>query len=87
MSTLHNLTLMADVRRITGDAGYTPTDLQDLYNRIFVACYMGTENRSKDTKPRTEMLAAQKSSSHLSVFSMSRAVYPGPLNYIEEQED
>ena len=87
MSTLHNLTLMADVRRITGDAGYTPTDLQDLYNRIFVACYMGTENRSKDTKPRTEMLAAQKSSSHLSVFSMSRAVYPGPLNYKEEQED
>ena len=55
---------MVDVRRITGDAvaGYTPTDQQELYNRIFVACYMGTDNRSEDTKPRTEMLPAQTGS-------------------------
>ena len=48
---------------------------------------MGTENRSEDTKPRTKMLAAQTGSYHLSIFSMNRAIYPGPLNYIEEQED
>ena len=71
---------MVDVRRITGDAvaGYTPTDQQDLYNRIFVACYMGTDNRSEDTKPRTEMLPAQTGSYYRSIVSMSRAIYPGP---------
>ena len=48
-------TVMADVRRITGDAGYTPRDPQELCNRIFVTCYMGTENSSEETKTRASV--------------------------------
>ena len=60
-------TVMADVRRITGDAGYTPTDPQELCNKIFVTCYMGTENSSEDTKARAKKLSAQIGSYHLSI--------------------
>merc|ERR1719346_773999 len=60
-------TVLADVRRITGDPGYAPTDPQELCNRIFVTCYMGTENSSDETKSRAKKLASQIGSYHLSI--------------------
>ena len=60
-------TVLADVRRITGDSGYTPSDPQELCNRIFVTCYMGTENSSEDTKARAKKLSSQIGSYHLSI--------------------
>ena len=47
------------IRRVTGESDYTPTDPQDLCNKIFVTCYMGTENSSEDTKARAKKLASQ----------------------------
>lgn len=49
--------MLADVRRITADAEYTPKSPQELCNRILVTCYMGTENSSKETKNRASGLA------------------------------
>ena len=60
-------TVLADARRITGDPGYTPTEAQELCSRIFVTCYMGTENSSEDTKARAKKLASQIGSYHLSI--------------------
>ena len=37
--------VLADVRKVTADPGYTPRDAKELCNRIFVTCYMGSENR------------------------------------------
>lgn len=50
--------VLADVRRITADAEYTPKSAQELCYRILVTCYMGTENSSHETKTRANSLAA-----------------------------
>ena len=42
--------VLADVRKVVGDPGYTPRDAKELCNRIFVTCYMGSENSSEDTR-------------------------------------
>ena len=60
-------TVLSDVRRVTGDSAYTPTEPQELCNRIFVTCYMGTENSSDDTKARAKKLSSQIGSYHLSI--------------------
>ena len=52
---------------ISGDHGYVPTDPQEFCNRIFVTCYMGTENSSEDTKTRAKKLSSQIGSYHLSI--------------------
>lgn len=50
--------VLSDVRRILGDGEYTPSNPNELCNRILVTCYMGTENSSKETKKRAASLAA-----------------------------
>jgi len=59
--------VLADVRRVAGDAGYTPTDPAELCGRLLVTCYMGTECSSEETKARAKKLANQVGSHHLSV--------------------
>jgi len=59
--------VLRDVRRVTGDAGYTPTDPQELCNRVLVTCYMGSENSSEETKSRAKKLSQQIGSYHLHI--------------------
>jgi len=51
--------VLSDIRNIVCDAGYTPTNPRELCNRIFVTCYMGTENSSAATRDRAAALAQQ----------------------------
>jgi len=59
--------VLADVRRVTGDPGYTPTEPQELCNRLLVTCYMGSENSSEETKARARKLSQQIGSYHLHI--------------------
>lgn len=59
--------VLRDVRRVTGDPGYTPTDPQELCNRLLVTCYMGSENSSEETKARAKKLSQQIGSYHLHI--------------------
>jgi NAD+ synthase (glutamine-hydrolysing) len=51
--------VLSDVRRIVCDGEYVPTKAQELCGRLFVTCYMGSENSSQETKTRALRLAEQ----------------------------
>ena len=51
--------VLADVRRLTFDPDYTPSDPRELCSRLLVTCYMGTVNSSEETRQRAEDLANQ----------------------------
>lgn len=51
--------MLADVRRIVCEPDYTPTNPRELCGRIFVTCYMGTENSSTETRSAANALAEQ----------------------------
>jgi len=59
-----NAQVLEDVRKITGEEGYTPTDAKDLANRLLYTCYMGTTNSSNDTRDRASKLAGEIGASH-----------------------
>lgn len=61
------------MRRILADPEYTPKQATELCNRLFVTCYMGSENSSKETKHRAATLAAQIGSYHM-VIAIDKAV-------------
>ena len=44
---------------------YIPTDPKELASRIFVTCYMGTENSSEETRKRASDLADEIGSHHM----------------------
>lgn len=56
---LGNEQVLSDVRRITKMSDYTPSSPQDLANKIFFTCYMGTSNSSNETRDRAERVAKQ----------------------------
>ncbi|XP_072045971.1 glutamine-dependent NAD(+) synthetase-like [Amphiura filiformis] len=56
--------VIQDVRRITGDSNYTPTDPRELASHLLVTCYMGTVNSSVETYTRAQNLAEQIGSYH-----------------------
>ena len=60
-----NLQTISDVRKIVNDSTYIPNDHKELCARIFVTCYMGTENSSVDTQTRSKNLANDIGSYHL----------------------
>ena len=60
-------TALSDVRRVTGTRDYEPKDAKELCNKLFVTCYMGSENSSEETKARAKRLAQQVGSYHMSV--------------------
>ncbi|XP_062515424.1 glutamine-dependent NAD(+) synthetase-like isoform X2 [Corticium candelabrum] len=67
---LGNQSVIVDCRRIIGvsvDGEYVPADPKELCNRIFVTCYMGTENSSAETRSRAGNLAKEIGSYHLSI--------------------
>ena len=59
--------VLNDIRKIVGDADYTPTDPKQLCNTLLVTCYMATENSSIETKSRAADLASQIGSYHHSI--------------------
>lgn len=59
--------VLADVRKIVCDVDYTPIQPQELSSRIFVTCYMGSENSSAETRNRAATLAQQIGSYHTSI--------------------
>ncbi|EDO33760.1 predicted protein [Nematostella vectensis] len=59
--------VLEDVRRVVRDSEYIPTDPRELANRIFVTCYMGTENSSEETRKRAANLADEMGSYHLGI--------------------
>ncbi len=62
-----NEKVLSDLRRIVNDINYTPKSPNDLCSKLFVTCYMGTENSSDATKNRAQALASQIGSNHLSI--------------------
>lgn len=56
-----------DVARLIGEKSLAnlPKTAQDLCNKIFHTCYMGTENSSKETRQRAKDLANMIGSYHL----------------------
>ena len=66
-----NLQTISDVQDIVKDPAYIPTDPKELCNRIFVTCYMGTENSSAQTRERAKALASDIGSYHLGLFFLS----------------
>lgn len=62
-----NESVLQNVRKIVCDSSYVPHDPKDLCKRLFVTCYMGTENSSKETRRRADILAKQIGSYHCGV--------------------
>lgn len=63
-----NQQVLDDVRRICameGTADWAPESPQDIANRIFVTCYMGTSNSSEETRSRARELAEAIGSYHI----------------------
>ena len=58
---------LEDVRRVVGDENYIPKDPEDLCYQIFVTCYMGTNNSSKETRLRAKNIASQIKSYHFGI--------------------
>lgn len=57
-----------DTRRICGeaeDSKWLPTEPQEVCNRIFHTCFMGTTNSSKDTRSRARELAREIGAYHV----------------------
>ena len=48
---------LQDLRRVTGDPEFTPTNSQDIVHRLLHTCYMGTVNSSDETQSRARRLA------------------------------
>lgn len=59
--------VLTTIRRIVSDSEYTPRSAKELCGRLFVTCYMGTENSSKETRKRAERLAVQIGSYHIGI--------------------
>ena len=62
-----NIQTLSDVRNIVKDNEYIPTDSKELCGRIFVTCYMGTDNSSQETKDRAANLARDIGSYHMGI--------------------
>lgn len=62
-----NEQVIVDLRTIVSDKDYLPESAKELCSKLFVTCYMGTENSSQETKIRAATLATQIGSNHLSI--------------------
>ncbi|XP_048402019.1 glutamine-dependent NAD(+) synthetase isoform X1 [Stegostoma tigrinum] len=62
-----NQQVIEDARRIVNDPQYVPKDPREFCNRIFITCYMASENSSRDTCNRAKELAEQIGSYHINL--------------------
>ena len=56
--------VLEDVRKITRDPLFSPSSHQEIANRIFYTCYMGTSSSGEATKSRAERLAHEIGAYH-----------------------
>jgi NAD+ synthase (glutamine-hydrolysing) len=56
--------VLDDLRKITCDSSFVPSSHQDIANRIFYTCYMGTSSSGEATKSRAERLAREIGAYH-----------------------
>lgn len=49
--------VLTDLRKITAVPDFLPKTAQEICERLLVTCYMGTENSSRETKERANILA------------------------------
>lgn len=71
--------VLKDCRRVAGEppeSSWVPTSPQQICNRIFHTCFMGTTNSSKDTRARAKSLAEEIGAYHtdLSIDSVVSAL-------------
>ena len=59
--------VLADLRRVLGDAAYVPSSRADIAGRIMHTSYMATRNSGAATRRRAEALAAQVGTYHVHV--------------------
>lgn len=60
--------VLADLRRICNEkdgSQWVPTTAQEICNRLFVTCYMGTKNSSAETRNRASQLARDIGAYHI----------------------
>ncbi|KAG5669163.1 hypothetical protein PVAND_017058 [Polypedilum vanderplanki] len=79
--------VLRDVRKITADPEFSPQTAAELCNKIFVTCFMGSKNSSKETKNRAAVLANEIGSYHLelnidSVFDTILSVFKAVTGFI-----
>jgi NAD+ synthase (glutamine-hydrolysing) len=55
---------LADLRRVTGMADFTPTKPEEILSVLLTTCYMGTVNSSDETRSRAKRLAERLGSFH-----------------------
>lgn len=58
---------LSDLRRITRKPDFQPTCFQDIVKELFVTCYLGTKNSSKDTLSRADRVATGIGAQHFAV--------------------
>ena len=58
---------LADLRRVVRKPDFLPKKYQDIVNEIFVTCYLGTKNSSKDTLMRADRVANGIGAHHFAV--------------------
>ena len=70
-----NAQVLSDVRTLVHDAAYVPVDPKELCGRLFVTCYMGTENSSTETRDRASNLAKDIGSYHLGLYTFAPTLF------------
>ena len=56
--------VLDDLRKIAKDKEFTPKTKEEIVNRLFHTCYMGTKNSSSETKDRAKQVAMEIGCSH-----------------------
>lgn len=57
-------TVLADLRRVTGEPDFLPSKPEEIVSRLFHTCYMGTVNSGEETRGRAKRLAERLGAYH-----------------------
>lgn len=57
-------TVLDDLRRVTGEPGFTPSSPEEIVSRLLHTCYMGTVNSGEETRDRAKRLSERVGGHH-----------------------
>lgn len=57
-------TVLDDLQRVTGEPDFMPSKPEDIVNRLFHTCYMGTVNSGEETRTRAKRLSERLGGYH-----------------------
>lgn len=57
-------TVLADLRRVTGEPDFLPSSTEEIVSRLLHTCYMGTVNSGEETRGRAKRLAERLGAYH-----------------------